>query len=63
MKWEPKDVIACIIIVCCFVLLAMGRDSVITWTLLAVVGAYYGIDLSPWFKIGRIQKPKKEDDA
>jgi len=58
MKWTPKDVIACIIIICCFTLLIVGRDSVITWTLLAVVGAYYGIDLTPWFRIGRRQKPK-----
>ena len=61
MKWAPKDVIAVIIIVSCFTLLILGRDSVVTWTLLAVVGAYYGIDLSPWFRIGRNQKTKKED--
>ena len=58
MKWQPKDVIACIIIVCCFVLLCLGKDSVITLTLLAVVGAYYGIDLTPFIKLGRNQKPK-----
>lgn len=58
MKWEPKDVIACIIVVGCFALLVMGKDTIITWTLLAVVGAYYGIDLTPWLKIGRRQKPK-----
>ncbi|MBA7677680.1 hypothetical protein ES703_85940 [subsurface metagenome] len=62
MKWQPKDVIACIIIICCFILLIMGRDSVITWTLLGVVGAYYGIDLTPWFRIGRRQKPKEGGD-
>jgi len=62
MKWKPKDVIAVIIIVACFVLLALGKDSVITWTLLGVVGAYYGIDLSPWFSLGRNQKSKKEEE-
>ncbi len=61
MKWQPKDVIACIIIVNCFILLLLGQDSVITWTLLAVVGAYYGIDLTPWVRIGRRQKPEKEE--
>uniref|UniRef100_A0A6M3XVV5 Uncharacterized protein n=1 Tax=viral metagenome TaxID=1070528 RepID=A0A6M3XVV5_9ZZZZ len=60
MKWQPKDVIACIIIVACFVLLILGKDSVVTWTLLGVVGAYYGIDLTPWFKIGRRHPPKEE---
>ena len=59
MRWTPKDVIACIIVISCFTLLAVGKDTVITWTLLAVVGAYYGIDLSPWFRIGRNRKPKK----
>ena len=59
MKWTPRDVIAGIIVVGCLTLLIKGRDTIVTWTLLAVVGAYYGIDLSPWFKIGRNQKPKK----
>ena len=60
MKWQPKDVIACIIVVCCFTLLIIGRDSVISWTLLGVVGAYYGIDLTPWLSVGRNRKPKIE---
>jgi len=59
MKWQPKDVIAVIIIVGCFTLLIMGRDSYISWTLLGVVGLYYGIDLTPFIKLGRNQKPKK----
>ncbi|MBA7529159.1 hypothetical protein ES705_21351 [subsurface metagenome] len=58
MKWMPKDVIACIIIICCFVLLILGKDSVVTWTLLGVVGLYYGIDLTPFIKLGRNQKPE-----
>ena len=58
MKWQPKDVIACIIVIACFTLLALGKDSVVSWTLLAVVGAYYGIDLTPWLKVGRNQKPE-----
>ncbi|MBA7559833.1 hypothetical protein ES708_01449 [subsurface metagenome] len=62
MKWMPKDVIAVIIVICCFTLLILGKDSVVSWTLLGVVGAYYGIDLSPWFRIGRNQKHKKEDE-
>lgn len=61
MKWTPRDVIACIIVLGCFTLKALGLDNVVSWTLLAVVGAYYGIDLSPWFRIGRRQKEKKEE--
>ena len=52
-KWKPQDVIAVIIVIGCFALLAVGRDSVVSWTLLAVVGAYYGLDLTPFLKIGR----------
>lgn len=62
MKWVPKDVIACIIVVGCLALLIMGRDTIVTWTLLAVVGAYYGIDLTPWFRIGRNQGGKKKEE-
>ncbi|GAH97598.1 unnamed protein product, partial [marine sediment metagenome] len=36
---------------------ALGNDSVISWTLLAVVAAYYGIDLTPAIKLGRRGKP------
>ena len=59
-KWGPQDVIACIIVLGCFTLMIMGRDSFIAWTLLGVVGLYYGIDLTPFIKLGRNQK-KKED--
>ncbi|MBA7479978.1 hypothetical protein ES707_15422 [subsurface metagenome] len=62
MKWQPKDVIACIIVLGCIALKCLGHDDVVSWSLLAVVGAYYGLDLSPWVKIGRNQKPKKEGD-
>lgn len=60
MKWQPKDVIAIVVIVGAIVLLAMGINSLVGWTLLGIVGAYYGIDLTPWLKLGRNQKPKKE---
>jgi len=60
-KWKPQDVIAIIIIIFCFVLLVMGRDSYISWTLLGVVGLYYGVDLTPFIKLGRNIKDKRED--
>lgn len=61
MKWAPKDVIAVVIIVGAIYLLATGHNSWVGASLLCIVGAYYGIDLSPWFRIGRNQKPEKED--
>lgn len=55
-KWEPKDVIALVVIIGAITLLAMGIDSLVGWTLLGIVGAYYGIDLTPFIKLGRNQK-------
>lgn len=59
MKWEPKDVIACIIVAGCIVMICIGINSTIKWTLLGIVGAYYGLDLTPFIKLGRRQKSKK----
>jgi len=56
MKWKPQDVIAVVIVIGCFTLLGMGKDSIVSWTLLGVVGLYYGIDLTPFIKLGRNQK-------
>ena len=60
MKWKPIDVISLVIIVGCFILIIMGHDGYIKFTLLAVVGAFYGLDLTPFIKLGRNQK-KRED--
>lgn len=43
MKWTPRDVIALVIIVGCFVLRALGHDSYVSWSLLGVVAGYYGL--------------------
>jgi len=56
IRWGPQDVIACIIILGCFALKLMGQDSYLSWLLLAIVAAYYGIDLSPFIKLGRNKK-------
>lgn len=61
MKWQPKDVIAVIIVVGAVTLLIMGRDSWVGASLLAIVCAYYGIDLTPFIHLGRNQGKKKED--
>ena len=61
MKWQPKDVIACIIILGCIAMICLGIDGSIKYTLLVIVAAYYGIDLTPWIKLGRNQKKGKEE--
>ena len=58
MQWKPQDVIACMIITGCIVMICLGDDGTIKYTLLGVVCLYYGIDLTPFIKLGRNQKPK-----
>jgi len=58
--WKPQDVLAVIIVIGCIVMICMGIDGTVKWTLLGVVGAYYGIDLTPWIKLGRRQGKKEE---
>uniref|UniRef100_A0A6M3XSY3 Uncharacterized protein n=2 Tax=viral metagenome TaxID=1070528 RepID=A0A6M3XSY3_9ZZZZ len=62
-RWKPKDVIALVIIIGCFSLMALGHDSVISWALLGIVGAYYGIEVSPFLKLGERKKPKAEEPS
>ena len=52
-KWKPQDVIAIIIIAACLYMIIQGYDGAIKFTLLGVVGLYYGIDLTPFIKLGR----------
>lgn len=61
MKWKPADVIAVLIIICCFALKALGHDTALSWALIGVVAGYYGIDLTPFIKLGRNQKGRKGD--
>jgi hypothetical protein len=56
MHWKPLDVIACIVIIGCLVMKGLGFDSILSWALLVVVAGYYGIDLTPFIKLGRNQK-------
>ncbi len=58
--WKPQDVIAVIIVTGCMVMICIGIDGTVKWTLLGVVGAYYGIDLTPFIKLGRRQGKKEE---
>ena len=61
MKWQPKDIVAMIIAIGAIYLLATGINGRIGTTLLVLTATYYGIDLTPWVKLGRRQKSKKED--
>lgn len=63
MKWKPQDIIALVVILGAIALLVMGRDTIIGWTLIAVVCAYYGIDLTPFVKLGRNQSKKKGEEG
>ena len=46
-KLRPPDLVAIMVICTCGILLGMGKDSVVSYTLLTVVAGYYGIDVSP----------------
>lgn len=58
MKWKPQDVLACIIVTGCIAMICLGINSTVKYILLAIVGCYYGIDLTPFIKLGRKQKPE-----
>jgi len=62
MKWKPADVIAIILILSFVALKCLGHDDMISKALLGVVLCYYGIDMTPWVKLGRRQKPKTGGD-
>jgi len=46
-KLRPQDLVAVLTICVCGVLLGLGRDGTIGIALLAVIGGYYGVDISP----------------
>ena len=58
--WKPVDVISVLIIIGCFILIIMHHDGNIKITLLAVVGLYYGIGLTPFIKLGRNRGKREE---
>ena len=57
-KWKPLDIISLVIVVGTLTLLHRGIDSFVSLTLLGVVLAYYGVDIAPFLKLGRIRKEK-----
>lgn len=59
-KWDPKDIIALVVIAGGIYLLASGINHYVGACHIAVVCAYYGIDLTPFIKVGRNQGKKGE---
>lgn len=61
MKWQPKDIIAILVVIVAGFLLWQGIDNIVGFSLLAIVAGYYGIDLAPFIKWGRKQGKEKEE--
>jgi len=61
-KWLPQDFIALVLIVGGLALRFSGTDGATGTGLIIVAALYYGIDLTPFIKLGRNQstKPKGE---
>lgn len=59
-RFEGKDVFSAIVVICATLLLILGYNHVLPYCLLGVVAGYYGIDLTPWIKLGRNKKPKED---
>jgi len=51
MKWQPRDVIAMVVVLGAVSLLWKGIDTQVGWTLIAIVSGYYGIFQTPLIKI------------
>jgi len=59
-KWGPQDVIALVLIVGGLALRFSGIDGAVGIGLITIAGLYYGIDLTPFIKLGRNQGKKEE---
>ena len=59
-QWKPRDIVAILGMVAGVILLLKGIDGTIAWSLLVLNGGYFGLDLTPFIKLGRNQT-KKED--
>lgn len=61
MKWKPEDVIALVLILGGLGLRFSGIDGAVGTSLIVVTALYYGIDLTPFIRLGRNQRHKEED--
>ena len=57
-KWGPQDVIALVLILGGLGLRFSGIDGATGIALISISALYYGIDLTPFIKLGRNQTPK-----
>ena len=51
MKWQPRDIIALVVIIGAISLLWKGIDTVVGWTLIAIVAGYFGISIPSFIKV------------
>ena len=56
-KWQPKDVILLVLAGGGIYLLVIGNTA--GWVLIGMVATYYGIDLTPFIKLGRNQNEQQ----
>lgn len=59
-KWGPQDVIAFVLVVGGLALRFSGIDGATGTGLVIIAALYYGIDLTPFIKLGRNQGKKEE---
>ena len=45
MKWQPKDIIALVLILGAFILRSLGINHVTEWIIAGVGSAYFGVDI------------------
>lgn len=45
MKWQPKDVLALVMILGAFILRMMGINHITEWIIVGVGGSYFGHDI------------------
>ena len=60
MKWQPRDIVAILVIIIAATLLHRGIDTTVGWTLVAIVAGYFGISIPSLIKIYRQPPEKKE---
>ena len=61
MKWQPRDIIALVVIIVAATLLHRGIDTTVGWTLIAIVAGYFGISIPSLIKVIRQPPAKKEE--
>lgn len=58
-QWKPKDIVALVVVVGAISLLWQGIDTVVGWSLIAIVAGYYGIEVPALIKVIKNSKTTK----